>query len=135
MALGDTLADQLLNLIKGNNQTAPTSIYLAFHSDDPGRDGSNELSGGAYARTQLTQANFSAISGDPRKISYDAAGNSPTATADWNGGSPFQYFSIWDAASAGNFLMGGVMDLAITVLNGQQVTWGSGDIEAVADQT
>jgi hypothetical protein len=89
----------------------PTNVYASLHSADPGTTGASELSGGAYARTLHNTWNAAAAG----SATNSGAITFPQATANWTQAT---HFGLWDAATAGNFLGGGVLDTAKTVLNG-----------------
>lgn len=70
------------------------ATWLSLHDDDPGTDGSNEITGGspAYARLQGT---FSAESGGERVLASDLTFDVPAATVAWVG--------LWTAETSGTF--------------------------------
>lgn len=117
--------------------SAPTALYVALHSADPGDTGANELAAtGSYARAQLnpdtdsstnTNWNAAGTSGSAATMSNKLAVTFPTATANWNSGSAIQYFSIWDASSSGNCLFSGTISASgVVVLNGTTLSFAGG---------
>lgn len=117
--------------------TAPTTLYYALHSADPGDTGASELSGGSYARAQLnpdvnssTDTNYNAVGsvGQAASMTNKLDITFPTATANWNSGSPIIYWSLWDAASTGNCLWSGTIagGTGVTVLNGTTLKFTGG---------
>ena len=76
-----------------------TTYYLSLHSATPAQTGTNEISGGSYARQVIT---FGSASGGS-----EASTNSQTFTnlPVESGGIP--YFGIWDSLTAGNYKGGG----------------------------
>lgn len=117
---------------------APSALYVALHSADPGDTGANELSGtGSYARAQLdpdaddaTNTNWNAIgaSGAAATMSNKLAVTFPTASADWNSGSAIIYWSLWDASSSGNCLFSGTIagGTGVVVLSGSTLSFAGG---------
>jgi len=118
--------------------SAPTTIFFALHSADPGDTGASELtSTGSYARAALapdtnnsTNTNYNAIdqSAAASKITNKLDITFPAATASWNGGSPIQYFSIWDASTAGTCWWTGTIagGTGVVVLNGSTLKFTGG---------
>lgn len=58
-----------------------TSAALSLHTADPGDDGSNEVSGGSYARKNL--GTFTDSGSNPTSASNDNAIMWDAATTDW----------------------------------------------------
>ena len=114
--LANSVVDHVL---KTTAFSQPTNVYASLHSNDPSTSGANELSGGAYARVQHNTWN--AASGG--SATNSGAITFAQATADW---SQATYLGLWDASSAGNFLGGGALDTAKTVLNGDTAEFASG---------
>lgn len=118
--------------------TAPSTLFFALHSADPGDTGANELtSTGAYARAQLnpdtnnsTNTNYNAIdqTAAASKITNKLDITFPQATADWNGGSKINFFSIWSASSAGTCYWSGTIagGSGVTVNNGTTLKFVGG---------
>jgi|SRR5215813_11015193 len=116
----------------------PTTLFYALHSADPGDTGANELtSTGSYARAQLnpdtnnsTNTNYNAIdqSATASKITNKTDIAFPPATANWNGGNPIQYFSIWSTLTAGTCYWSGTIagGTGVTVLNGTTLKFTGG---------
>ena len=114
MAKSTYLRNALINAaLRATNFTAPATVYVALHSGAPGATGSaNELSGNGYARTAATFVSPTAgATSNSAEVAFPAATGSDWASAS--------YFSIWDAASAGNCLH--LADAAFTVPKTVQV--------------
>lgn len=93
-----TLGNSVLNHYFRNQAfTPPAAVYMSLHTADPGLTGLNEVTGGSYARQAIT---FGA-----------AASKSITSsnTVDFTGmpAATVTHLGIWDAATAGNFYVGG----------------------------
>lgn len=79
------------------------ATYIGMCNATPTKTaGGTEPSGGAYARQQITAANFdSAVAS---AVTTNAIITFPTATADWLAGVNMNYFVLFDAVTAGNYL-------------------------------
>lgn len=101
--------------------TKPTNVYLSLHTGDPS-GGGNEVSGGAgpYAR-QALGAKFAAESGG--QVATNAAVNFAGMP-----GVTVTHWGLWDAASGGNLLYYGSLDLAEVVTAGATFTLASGNV-------
>lgn len=122
MALGKDAGNALLNAVTRNTSFQATP-YASLHSDDPGLTGADELSGNGYGtRPAVT---FGAASGgatdNTAKVSL------PTASGDWTEAT---HQGLWDASTAGNFLWGGALTDARTVLTGESAEWAIGALDA-----
>ena len=61
-ALDITVPDGELSSVGGGRAAAgitSSTVYVSLHSSDPGDDGSNELSGGGYARVAVATGGWS----------------------------------------------------------------------------
>jgi len=69
--------------------------YASLHTDDPGTDGSNEVSGGspAYARKAVT---FNAASSGSSALNSDVTFDVPSSTT-------VKYVGYWTASTGGTF--------------------------------
>lgn len=105
--------------------SAPASVYVALHTGDPGETGaSNEVSGGSYARVQVT-AGFSAH-GAAGPTSNSAEILFPTATAAWG---TVTHWSIQDASSSGNCLYKGALTNSRNVQSGDAFRFAAGTLQ------
>jgi hypothetical protein len=112
--------DILDHLLRTAAWTQPPAIYVSLHTADPGVTGANEHGAtGAYARVAHASWDVAA--------SGSAANNGtvtfPTATAAWT---EVTHFGIWDASSAGNFLIGGVLDTPRTAAEDDVLRFADG---------
>lgn len=103
--------------------TKPTTVYLSLHTADPGETGSNEATGGSYARQSA--AWNSASSG--------SATNSGTVTFSAMPAGTWTHFGIWDASSTGNFLWGGSLTASKTTASGDEVRFAAGAVTVSLD--
>ena len=93
---------------------ATASTYISLHTADPTTTGASEATGGspAYARKLVTwnAATFSA--------GIETVTSAVSATFDVPAGT-YAFFGIWDAATAGNYLMGGTCTSQVFSAQGQ----------------
>lgn len=88
------------HLLRNQAFTPPTTIYLALHNGDPGRNGANEITGGSYARQTITLPAFSSrVSNWTGTLNFASMPNGDVMAA-----------SLWDAATSGNNLMNGPLN-------------------------
>jgi len=123
----DYLANELLDhVFAGATYTSP-SLYMALYSDATNdTTGGTELTGNAYARTDVSASFGTASSGS---ISNDVTITFPTATGNWTAAT---HFAIQDAASSGNRLIHGALDSSVTVTSGNAFTVNSGQLSVTA---
>ena len=118
--------------------TPHSQLWDSLHNPEPDETGSNELSGGSYARAQL---NPDANAGDNTNWNAKAPGSPstsqritnklditfPPASANWNGGAAIGYWGLFDASTVGNFLLSGPIGVAgVVVLNGNTLKFPGG---------
>ena len=131
-AMSDYLEEVFLGALL-NAQSFPTlsSVWLGLALSSLFTDANyaSEVSGGGYARVQLT-AGFTvadAGGGQWQAVNTNAFGH-PAATANW--GSPptdkLVGCGLFDAATAGNLLVHGALSVQIPVYAGNVVYWQAG---------
>lgn len=102
--LSPAFANSFLNaLCRAVNLTAPTAVYIQLHVGDPG------VAGTANPATETTRKAIT--------FGTPAAGGSiaNTVAVTWNpiaGSQDASHYSLWDAASGGNFLGSGIITAA-----------------------
>ena len=94
--------------------------YASLHTGAPGGTGANEVTGGSYARFALTMA--SPTNGGTSNTNSGSTANMPAVTVSYQG--------IFDASTAGNFLMSAAYSSSISVAAAATFTWNAGDISA-----
>lgn len=121
MSMTDYLEEKLLKHCANIAAfTAPSALYLALHTADPGDTGSaSEASGGSYAR-QLVAFTWNAGASRLDSTASLTFTNMPSGT--------FTHASVKDASSGGNTLMVGVFTSAQTLSSGQSLIVTSGDV-------
>lgn len=100
----------LLHVFGGTAYTAPSTLYVALFTSDPGEAGTGtEVSGGSYARQTATFTVTGALASNTAAIEF------PTATASWG---TVTYAAVYDAASGGNLLGSGGLATSKTIATG-----------------
>lgn len=114
VGLSSTVATSLLNIFRGTNWTAPTTVYVQAHVGDPGAAGTANVSAGSTTRVAATWA---APSGTPLSIVLNG-----TLPAWTNGGTSetLTHVSLWTAATSGTFLDSAALSPA--------TAWASGNV-------
>lgn len=126
-ALSNYLEAALLNAVLRNiPYTSPATVYLALYKSDPtDADTGTEVSGGGYARQPVT---FTAPSNG--QVSNSADVIFPVATADWG---TVTHVGIRDAATGGNLLWYGPLQVSKTILINDQLIIKAGDLVVSLD--
>lgn len=126
-AVSNYLENALLNhVFRGVAYTSPTAIYVALYTSDPtDADIGTEVSGGGYARQQVT---FNAPSDGVITNTADIV--FPEATADWG---TITHLGLRDAATAGNLLWYGPVVQSRLILTGDQLVIKAGTISVSLD--
>ena len=131
MSASNYLEEAILNYFLRNQAVPqPTQIYLGLYIIDPtDADTGTEVSGGAYARKQIT---FGAPvqTGDKAVVSNNAKVEFDIATTDWGAVS---HWGIRTAAVGGNLLMKGNFSRTETINSGNRFTIEIGNIQLTAE--
>lgn len=121
------LEEAVLNYFFRNQAIAqPTTLYLALYINDPtDADTGTEVSGGAYARKQITfgapaQTGGKGVISNNAKIEFDIA------TTDWGSVS---HFGIRSASTGGNLLSHGSLSRVENVQTGNRLTVEIGNMQ------
>lgn len=110
VGLSSGVANNQLNVFR-NTAMAGVNVYVKLHVGDPGGAGTSNPS----AVTTRNQATFNAPSSGSMTLA-SLASYSMTATET------ISHISLWDAASAGNFLASVALSSAKSVVSGDTVT-------------
>lgn len=110
---------------------APATVYVALFTGDPGQTGANEVSttSTGYARVAVSTTTASAVfsgssgtagqapvaNGTKQQLTNSSAITFPAPTGTWG---TCSYWGLFDAATGGNFLIGGALTDAIAPLAG-----------------
>lgn len=111
MSFSDYLENKvLLHVFGGTAYTAPTTLYVALFTTDPGEAGTGtEVTGGSYARRTATFSVTASTATNTAAIEF------PTATASWG---TITYAAVYDALSGGNLLGSGALTTSKTINSG-----------------
>lgn len=126
MSLSDYLEQQILDhLIGAATWTAPSSLYLALFTSDPGDDGSGtEVSGSGYARQEMAMSRSGSVIDNDALESFAASGGNFGTVTHWG---------VFDAASGGNLLFHGALDTSRTINDGETGEAAAGAITLTLD--
>lgn len=111
-------ANKILNkILKGTDYTAPSGLVISLHTADPGDSGTNEVSGGSYARQTPTLGT----------VADKACTN--TAAITWTDmpDCTVTYAGLWDGDGA--LWMYGAFTTPKVVLTGGTLTVDAGDCD------
>lgn len=112
----------------------PSSVWVclstAVYSETATGSSMSEVSGGSYARVEVTNndTNFPAAASGSK--SNGTAVQFPTATGSWG---TVRSFYIVDASSGGNCLYGGDLTTQRSVISGDTVSFAAGSIVVTED--
>lgn len=121
MSLSDFAENELLDALLNNGSFASgATVYVSLHTADPGEDGATEASGGSYAR-QASGGFAAAAAGTTDNDAIIDFTSMPAAT--------ITHVGIWDAVSAGNFLIGGALSASKTTNAGDTFRIAAGDLD------
>jgi len=115
---GNVIIDHML---RNQSYTPPSTIYVSLHTAQPNDTGSNEVSGGSYARQAMT-LNVASNKSTANSSNIDFT-NMPATNVLWAG--------IWDASTGGSFLMSGSLTGSKVVNSGDTFRFQSGDFVIV----
>ena len=128
MALSNGIIQEVFNhLLKISTWTAPTNLYVALFTSDPGyAGGGTEVSGGSYARVQHDAAStWVKTSALDRQYENNGAITFPAATGSWG---TITHFGIYDASTGGNYLAGGSLTTAKSVVSSDVLSFADADL-------
>jgi len=124
MSISDYYENKILDhMLRGTAFSPPTAVYVSLHSADPGETGANEISGGGYARQQVT---FNAPSGGSMTNSNLLRWNNMPAVT-------VTHVALWDAPTAGNCLWTGALTASVTVSAGASFEIAPGNLTVTLD--
>jgi len=124
MSFSNYLEDEILDAVCNNGSFAVAQPWVSLHDGDPGETGANEITGGSYGRQS---ASFAAASGgscaSDATLDFTTMPSVPSLT----------HVGMWDASTAGNFLVGGSLTAAKTVNAGDTFRLASGNLVITCD--
>lgn len=108
MSISDFLENELLDTALAVGAYSTTNVYVSLHTADPGETGTNEVTGGSYARQGPTTFSAAAAGATSNTAQLDFT-SMPAVTVT--------HVGLFDALTGVNFLWGGALT-ASKVLNG-----------------
>jgi|SoiMethySBSTD1v2_1073268.scaffolds.fasta_scaffold72488_3 hypothetical protein len=102
--------------------------FISLHTSDPGNAGSNEVSGGGYARQPVA---FTKTGANPTIAANTAIIQFPVATVSWG---TITSFGLWSAASGGSFLGGWPVTTSKTIGPDDSARWEAGKLRIGTDE-
>lgn len=126
--LSDYLELELLDHILGvGSYTAPTPYCALFTAAPSDAGGGTEVSGGSYARVDVSSSFSAAASGASANTTTITF---PTATSAWG---TVTHMGIYDASTDGNLLLWGPLISEKVVDNGDIFSFVTGTLEITLD--
>jgi hypothetical protein len=131
-SFSDFTENELLDhLLSAATYTPPANVHVALFTAAPtDAGGGTEVTGGAYARVQVTNnaTNFpAAVAGSK---SNGTVITFPTATANWG---TVVAFALFDAATAGNMLIWADLTTSKAINNGDTARFDAGTLTVTLD--
>ena len=116
--------EKIINLIFNKDAfTAPSAVYVAMHTGDPGTTGANEKTDDGATRILVYDNgsgspdwNAAAVDGSGYIVDSDEEIVFPDATGTY--ADDISHVGFWDASSSGNFLGGGALAASVAVTSG-----------------
>ena len=126
MSFSNYLETKILDHVFGGTAyTAPSTLYVALFTSDPGDgDSGTEVSGGGYTRQTVTFTTSGATTSNDSAVEY------ATATANYG---TVSHIGIYDASSAGNLLAHASLTSAKTIETGDVFRIPAGDLDITLD--
>jgi len=126
----DYWENEILDHIFGKGSYTPPTIYVGLSTAEPTDDASGlaEPSGNAYARVATAGADWNVASGGA--IANANAITFPEATGNWG---TLTHFALFDAASAGNMLAHGALNVSKVISSGDTAKFAAGYLNATLD--
>jgi hypothetical protein len=113
-SISNYLEEKVINhFLRGTTVASPAKVYLALYTSDPtDADAGTEVTGGAYARQQITlTAPVDGVTKNAVDIEF------AVATANWG---TVTHAGVRDAVTGGNLLLHGPLNLNKTIATGDQ---------------
>lgn len=128
MGFSNYLEDKVLDhVFKGSSFAQPSSLFIALFTADPGEEGSlGEVAAGGYARVEC--ANWAQAANGSKATAQVVT--FPQATDAWG---TITHFGIFDAATGGNFILGGAFTTSKAIGSGDTVELASGTLVVTLD--
>jgi hypothetical protein len=121
MPFSTFIANKILDKVLRDAAFTGGALHVALHTADPGDTGASEVTGGSYARVAAT-TNWAvaATKHADNSAQFEFAGM-PAVTVT--------HASLWDAATAGNFVWGGALSASKVVGAGDTFRFPIADVD------
>ncbi|MDA4845949.1 phage tail fiber protein [Hoeflea poritis] len=128
------LGAAILNeVFRATNYAPPSTVYVSLHTADPGDNGANEVTVGAfpaYAREDAAQGGAATAAwGAPSSNQISNLLELLWEIHNGAGAITVTHFGLWDAASGGNCLYTGAVTASKTLNVGDQFVIRVGDLD------
>ena len=121
--VSDSVENDLLDHVLSTSAwTIPAGCYVSVHDGDPGETGANEISSTTRQGDTAFDAAASGHTSNTSDITYTSM---PACTVS--------HVGIWDQASAGTFLAGGIVAPARSVGASSTFIFAAGDLDVTMD--
>lgn len=111
-------------LLSAATATRPTAWYVSLHTGDPGTTGASEVLIATDADYTRKTVSFAVAASGQKASSTDVTHTADIAATTYN----VTHIGIWDAATAGNFLLGGALAVPETVVASGTIALTTGRI-------
>lgn len=116
----DYMENQVMDAVVNAGSFSVAVPWISLHTADPGETGATEVTGGSYARQNGSAAFPAAAAGSVSNDVLIEFTGMPAVTVT--------HVGIWDASTAGNFIMKGVLSASQAVGAGNTFQIKIGDL-------
>lgn len=100
-------------VLKNTAFTALGTVFVSYHSGDPGTTGANEITGNGYARKSVAGADWDTVAS--KSVNNLNSITFPIATGNQGA---ITHVGVWDSLTTGNYLFGGALTSPVTINSG-----------------
>ena len=129
-SFADFWENEILDHLFGKGSYTPPTIYVGLSTAEPVDDASGlaEPSGNSYARVATAGVDWNTASGGTINNANDIT--FPEASGNWG---TLTHFALFDAASGGNILAHGSLNVSKSIGSGDTVKFAAGDLDVSLD--
>lgn len=129
-SFADYWENEVLDHLFSKGSYTPPTIYVGLSTSNPVDDASGlaEPSGNSYVRIATTGADWNTASGGTIDNANDIT--FPQASGSWG---TLTHFALFDAASGGNMLAHGSLNVSKSISSGDTVKFTAGDLDVSLD--
>ena len=129
-SFADYWENEILDHLFGKGSYTPPTIYVGLSTAEPVDDASGlaEPSGNSYARVATAGVDWNTASGGTINNANDIT--FPEASGNWG---TLTHFALFDAASGGNILAHGSLNVSKSIGSGDTVKFAAGDLDVSLD--